>query len=302
MATNLPSTAMLRVFDAAMEEGGFAKAGARLNLTTAAVSYQIRTLETLLRKTLFERRPGGVVPTADARALHPDAKDILDRLQRFGATGARVPGVRLLAAQSFASLWLLPRMGELAAAFPQSRFEVISWTGGRVRKPTLEEVVPIADIEIRWAGPDMDFGPLSVAKLAHDSAVPLCSRAYLDRLGGTLTAESLRGATILTALNWPDIWPTWCRAAFGTELVVKTAVQLQQTALCIQAAASDVGIAMAHGPLADRELSGGRLVRASDVVYRVREAYYAVRRRSFADEALFRRFAAWCRAQLAERR
>ena len=68
----LPPLAALRAFEAAARLGGFARAAAELNVTTSAVSHQIRGLEEGLGARLLERSvgAGGVrVTPAGARLL-----------------------------------------------------------------------------------------------------------------------------------------------------------------------------------------------------------------------------------------
>ena len=53
----LPPLAMLRAFEAAARHVSFARAGAELGVTAAAISQQVRGLEEHLGQSLFLRRP-----------------------------------------------------------------------------------------------------------------------------------------------------------------------------------------------------------------------------------------------------
>ncbi|MBI3709730.1 MAG: LysR family transcriptional regulator [Proteobacteria bacterium] len=88
MRDSLPSIGMLMAFDAVMAAGSFARAAGRLNLTPAAVSYQVKSLEKLLGSTLFERLADRVVPTTLAHELAPESTKILKRARRFRNRGA----------------------------------------------------------------------------------------------------------------------------------------------------------------------------------------------------------------------
>ena len=80
MRDPLPSIGMLVAFEAVMGAGGFARAAARLNLTPAAVSYQVKSLEKLLGSPLFERHADRVVPTALAHSRLPTSNGGMGRL------------------------------------------------------------------------------------------------------------------------------------------------------------------------------------------------------------------------------
>jgi DNA-binding transcriptional LysR family regulator len=64
-----------------VEEGGFKRATARLNITQPAMSYLIKQLEDELGVVLFHRRPRGVVPTEAGRVLWQHAQQVIDAVQ-----------------------------------------------------------------------------------------------------------------------------------------------------------------------------------------------------------------------------
>ena len=121
MRDRLPPMFSLQVFEAAARLGSFTKAAAELKLTTGAISRQIRHLEDWCALTLFERqgpqiritregedllaRLGGPL-SALRQAVYPQAADAIQTLQ-----------IATLA--SIAKAWLLPRLGDFSAKYPQ---------------------------------------------------------------------------------------------------------------------------------------------------------------------------------------
>lgn len=290
---------MLVAFDAVMGAGGFARAAARLNLTPAAVSYQVKSLERLIGASLFERHADRVVPTALAHELAVEGTRIIHRARRFrdrGATLARRTMVRVLAAQTLASLWLLPRINDLIASFPDRQFEIMSWLGGTTRQRIGTPGTEL-HIEIRWAHSDeLPRGERSLL-IAPDSAIPVCTPEYRARyrdLGETVAQRQL---TLIHPLNWPKIWDRWSSHALGRRLNGMPEIHFQNSALCVQAAASGVGIAIAHSALIETELASGKLVRAHVDALDLEESYYAVDK-SGADVAFFDQFVMWCRRNM----
>ncbi len=73
----MSSIRLMRTFAAVASEGSFAAASARVALTQAAVGQQMRTLESDLRRPLFERQGKAVVLNEAGRALVPQVRRLL---------------------------------------------------------------------------------------------------------------------------------------------------------------------------------------------------------------------------------
>ena len=81
MNGHLPPLSALRAFEAAARLKSFSKAAAELNVTPAAISHQIHTLEADLGVKLFDRRSRAVELTASARLLLPGLSDAFAGIQ-----------------------------------------------------------------------------------------------------------------------------------------------------------------------------------------------------------------------------
>jgi LysR family glycine cleavage system transcriptional activator len=75
MSDRLPPLTALRAFDAAARHMSFAKAAAELNVTPAALSFQIKNLEEHLGTPVFHRMNRAVELTDAGRALAPGVAD-----------------------------------------------------------------------------------------------------------------------------------------------------------------------------------------------------------------------------------
>ena len=82
MATRPPSLNWLRVFEAAARTESFARAAAQLHMSPAAVSQQIKALETQLGTPLFQRHARGMrlLPAGERFLRH--ARNVLDEVER----------------------------------------------------------------------------------------------------------------------------------------------------------------------------------------------------------------------------
>ncbi|MGR3461282.1 MAG: LysR family transcriptional regulator [Roseovarius sp.] len=118
----LPSLTALRAFAALAETGSTAAAGARLNVSHAAVSQQVRQLEAHLGVALVDR-------SGRQSRLTAEGRDLADALNLgFGAiaravealTGANAERpLQISTTPSFAANWLMPCLSEFRQAHPQ---------------------------------------------------------------------------------------------------------------------------------------------------------------------------------------
>ncbi|CDM61426.1 MULTISPECIES: LysR family transcriptional regulator [Rhizobium] len=117
---HLPLNA-LRAFEASARHLSFTKAAIELCVTQAAVSHQVKSLETRLNVTLFERLPRGLMLTSEGETLLPALRDAFDRiagtLERFEGGHYREV-LRVGAVGTFAVGWLLPRLRAFHARHP----------------------------------------------------------------------------------------------------------------------------------------------------------------------------------------
>src|SRR3546814_16426162 len=118
----LPLTA-LRAFEAVVRHRSIKKAAEELNVTAAAVSYQLKYLEEYLGVALFRRAPRGIVPNRASSAVQPLLADAFERLHdavvRLKSTSGR-SHLTETTTTYFASLWLVPRLDAFRAANPST--------------------------------------------------------------------------------------------------------------------------------------------------------------------------------------
>jgi LysR family glycine cleavage system transcriptional activator len=119
--SKLPSLSALRAFSAYVQCGSVAKAGEALNVSHAAISQQLRGLETHLGTPLFDR-------SNRALELTPEGQDLARALEDgFNRIAAGVEALSLAEAQrplnvgctpTFASAWLMPRLAGFQSEHP----------------------------------------------------------------------------------------------------------------------------------------------------------------------------------------
>src|SRR5258706_422852 len=118
----LPSLDLLKGFEAAARLLSFTKAGEELYLSQSAVSRQIQELEEQLGVRLFERRHRALALTEAGQTLHAAAAQALATMRAVTDRLRAGPGRQTLpvtTTQSFASLWLIPRLAGFTRMHPE---------------------------------------------------------------------------------------------------------------------------------------------------------------------------------------
>ena len=277
----------LRVFDAVHRAGGISRAAELLHVTPGAVSQQIKHLEALMNVTLV-RKSGREIELTDAGSmLAMRLADLFDRIEAVIDDVIDVGNprrLRLKVLPTFAIKWLVPRLASFYAAHSDIDIEIA--TVSRSEDLHLDN----ADFIVRhgvgqWADVHFDH-------LFDDAFVPVC----LPALAATIRAPSdVLHATLLHSMMRPDGWPTWLQSVgLGAARTARN-VTLANAALCLQAAADGLGVAITQLAYARDELASGRLVRPVDHVATTESGYYLVCDPTRAETQPLKSFREWMR-------
>ncbi len=253
----LPPLAALRAFEAAARLGGFARAAAELNVTTSAISHQIRGLEESLGVRLLERSvgAGGVkVTPAGARLLTATSGALAlleDACAEIRGTGKR----RLIVSAnvSLSTMWLARRLAEFSALHPDTPVDATI----QMEEPDFARYgIDLAIVHV----PERALRPEDVV-LLHEQVFPVCSPelfplASRDACQCRLLQEAHEDS--------PEVdWRTWA-SDLGLPRDLEAKITRYSTfSQAIGAALGGAGIALGRSPLIGPELASGRLVRLS---------------------------------------
>ena len=118
----LPTLNSLRAFSAVAETGSYTLAASKLNVTHAAVSQQVKTLEGRVGVPLVAREGRGIALTDEGRGLARDLDagfSMIERgIDRLAADSAEQP-VQVTMSPAFAVEWLMPRLVEFQQDHPE---------------------------------------------------------------------------------------------------------------------------------------------------------------------------------------
>lgn len=256
MADRLPPLTALRAFEAAARHMSFAKAADELFVTPAALSYQIKSLETELGTQLFHRLNRAVSLTEAGRALAPGTADAFASLTAAWRNALRLQNNTVLtvtAGPAFTSKWLAPRMYEFAQEHPEVELRFAA--GLRIADFDRDEV----DVAIRFsvdAPKDLHSEPL-----IDEWLTPMMTPALAAQIEtpADLVNHTLIHDDSIAFVPQPCDWVAWARES-GTALDTDHGPRFSQADHALDAAMSGAGIVLGRVSLATRALESGRLV------------------------------------------
>ena len=255
MARRLPPLNALRAFEVAARHLSFTKAADELSVTQAAISHQVKALEAHLGLKLFRRLNRGLLLTEEGQICLATAREAFDRIaetaERVRANERRAT-LTVSVLPSFASKWLVPRLGRFRLAHADID----------VRVAPDERLVDFArddvDMGIRYG--NGRYPGLHTVWLMEEEVFPVCSPAL--RSGGhPLSAPSDLAHHTLLHDEGHDGWRTWLLAAGLPEIDPTRGPIFTDSSHLVEAAVEGQGVALARGALAAADLSAGRLTR-----------------------------------------
>ena len=203
-----PGLVSRRFFDAAARHQNFARAAEELRVTAAAVAYRVKTLEDHLGYALFERHPRGVRLSLRGKACLGEAQRLLADFRELIQRHRSLPQVRclsILAVESVAERWLMPKLAGFRASWPDVAIKLE--TNQLDVDPNRHDF----DVWIAYAGEDEAPSTDTTRRetLFEETMFPVCSPAFLESRRRPLSAVELHSWPLLYHLGWPADWLRW---------------------------------------------------------------------------------------------
>jgi len=289
----LPPLNALRAFEAAARHLNFEKAGDEVAVTASAVGQQVKALEAWLGRPLFTRLPSkGVALTPLGERYAASVSEALDILHEATARALRPDRSRVLTVStipSFASAWLIPRLGRLKERHPDLEIRV---SISMERTDFAREGV---DVAIRF-GKGVYPG-LRTDLLMEETFFPVCSADLLNDPERPLRepADLMRHTLLHELTDMPGYvgWPQWLAAVGIRDVDASRGPSFSHTFLGLQAAASGQGVALATNVLIGDYLEAGRLARPFPQEVKGGNQYYVVCPEATADRPDIAAFRSW---------
>lgn len=290
MTARLPPLNALKAFEAAARHLSVKKAAAELNVTPAAVSHQIRSLEDYLEVQLFRRFNRALELTDAARACLPKLREGFDCLVKAVEVLRAQKGTGTLtvsAAPSFAARWLMPRLHRFFEAHPEIDVRI----SARVRQPsedgrgtaaeraTIDAWLADSDIAILYGRGN--YPGFHVDRLLDLTVTPICSPRLLTGQRPLVRPEDLRHHLLVhddtgDAYDGESFWDVWLKAAGVSGVDTRRGPHFSHAVLAFEAAVEGVGVLASMPVLAAADLHAARLVTPFALRVPLESAYYVV--------------------------
>ena len=272
----LPPLNSLRAFEAAARHMSFARAADELNVTAAALSHQIKTLEAFLDTRLFVRKTRAIELTAAGAAIYPGLHAAFGQIRQALAALETLNTDNVLVISSppgFTAKWLAPRIYRFLTAHPEIDARI---TSNQARANFTTDGV---DVAIRNS-----LGPpsgLYYEKLDEVRLIIVASPEYVDKQGPFERPRDLASATLihdtsLGGIAGLPVWDDWLRE-YGEEISGGAyGIRFSSADHSIDAAEEGAGVLLATELIVTDDLKKGRLIKLFDITMPTRRSMYFV--------------------------
>jgi LysR family glycine cleavage system transcriptional activator len=287
MATSLPLLA-LRTFVEVGQRGSIKAAAQALNVTSGAVSQQIRLLEDRVGMALFTRERSGLCLTEAGASVHPVLLQAFENMQQALQALEAIKCRQTLTVSTvatFAASWLVPRLGRFNLRHPhiEVRVEATSAVADMRRDRV--------DVALRHGLGN--YPGLQVTRLMAPVMVPVASPALMATSPTITSPADCLEFALLHDSDRTD-WSLWLAAHdVAKDPRAERGTAFEDDFLLIRAAEAGQGLALVPREYAQEEINAGRLVQVLDKPWPARFAYYVVTRQDAMHREEVKAFVDW---------
>jgi LysR family transcriptional regulator, glycine cleavage system transcriptional activator len=281
----------LRVFEAVAAHLSFSEAADALNVTPAAVSQQIKTLEAYIQVPLFRRSGRRVEITEEGLELLPEVRLGLEKLEtalQQMRHHRRAGPLQVSLLSSFLQIWLLPRIRSFRRKYPDIE----------LRFHTSRDLVDFSrsanHIAIRFGRGN--YPNMHSEKLFDDWLVPVASPDLIKQHGMIERGAALSKYPLLESGDEP--WHMWAQADQEAAWHSRPP-SIEDSAGLLAAAEEGLGYALGRWTLVSRALQKGTLKLAGKGALPYASAYYFVCPKTFLALPKVAQFREWILAAAA---
>ena len=252
----------LKAFLAISESGTFTAGAERVHITQAAISMQIRQLETELGAKLFVRAPRRVILTEAGEALLARARAILREhdaavTEIAELAGAQYGRLRIGSASAMVSADPLPKiLKELKSRHPRAEIAVTSGTS-----ESLVRQILAGELDMAFVSLPVEARGIQTEALNRDELVAIASPRHKLAKQRVVSAYALAGEKLILGErggNTRRLIDEFFAAAGVTPTV---AMELSRQAAIKRMVEADMGVGIVPLQSVQEETDEGRLVR-----------------------------------------
>ncbi|CCN69615.1 LysR substrate-binding domain-containing protein [Vibrio nigripulchritudo] len=293
----------IRAFEATARHLSFSQAANELNVTPAAVGQQVKQLEEWLGVQLFIRSNSGqsrLKLTEEAKLAYPDIQQgfssILSGLGRLNSD-IFDNTLRVAVSPSIGSKWLMPRIADFQAQFPEYDLRVETHI-----KP-VDYTSEGIDVGIRYGRGEWEN--VQSDKLMDEAIFPVCSPEFAAQhsLSSSTSVDwsalpLLHDLSVPNSLEYPS-WQEWFTRNNIPSLTSTSGLKVNSFSEVIEAAIRGQGLALGREALVMKDLEEDKLIRPfGDASYCSSYSYYVVSPIKQCNKAKAKDFHAWLITQI----
>ncbi len=290
---NLPLNP-LRAFAIASRHKTFTAAARELGVSQVAISRQIAILENYLNVSLFERGTRSAKLTEVGRAFGLEISGLFDELENSTQriiNQETQSTVSLRVYPTFAHHWLMPRLADFAARFPDIRIRFDT------RVEPLDFRGTHLDVAVQLGSGN--WRDARYRKLFDEEVDVVCSQSYLDKLDAPADLGRVADYDLLHARYRRRAWEHWSEAV-GADISRHRPMEFDTSLLAFSAAEQGFGMAIGQLGLLDGAIKAGRLVHPFNRPIQTGAAFYVIWPTATSVNTKTRRFIDWLLEQVNE--
>lgn len=270
----IPSLTALVEFEAVARLDSFTVAAKELGVTQAAVSRQIRFLETALGVKLFHRLHRSIKLTHEGESLYAVVAESMQKIAgMFDHLSSGTVGQELVltSTAAFSQFRILPKLATLKLAHPNLKLRLTT------QMFTADLRHHDVDLAVRYGNGNWPDGTATL--LFDEQIFPVCSPSWLACNRVPASLEELAAAGLIdsdmTAEGWIN-WNAWFKGIGVRPAALNYALRCSLYSDAVEAARHGQGIALGWGRMLESRLASGELIRVTEFSLQAQDAYYAV--------------------------
>ena len=192
---------------------------------------------------------------ADVRHILAEIRDVIERHRN----GPQTRLLSVVAVESLAERWLMPRLADFNASWPDITIKVET-------DLLVDHNSDDYDVWITYAGEARSPSPETARHetLFEEARVPVCTPALLATRGRPRDAAELHSWPLLYHLGWPSDWSSWFVAQGVTPPDLSRASGFRLCSMLVRAALEGMGATIGCPTWVASELEQGALVPVFD--------------------------------------
>ncbi|KDN26249.1 LysR family transcriptional regulator [Vibrio fortis] len=287
----LPPLRALVAFEAVARLGSIGAAARELCVTQAAVSQQLKSLETFFDTTLFERSSKGVRLTSAAQQYQPIVSGSLAHLKLqtqilFGEKETDVLSLRVN--HTFCHNWLLPRLASFYQKYPFIRLDIqlVDWPS----------TTPCQNVDIELTNGKVESEDTHFERLFQEHWQLVCSSEFKERYQEQLDARDFASLPTVQVKGYRENWLQWLSHNQFEMSLPQVQLEISNSLHALEAVKQGVGVLLVRSLAVTELLKKGEVVLASDAFMPAESAHYLITKHSRSAKVSF--FCDWLYHQI----